>query len=188
MTFDEQACLVREQADKAAIAQLLAQYPWGKDVDPRPAGSVSDSNADLERLSSDPAKRRKKLKAQIASYEKMLARSIAKHDDLKRKGLEEVGNYDLMVCYSGRPIDACRHTMELHEAHISYDLSVLEILDRELGKLDTSIPDGFKEIDVVLTALEAYQVRKWAEAAAPRLAHARAKARLNARVKQRDSA
>jgi|LIDZ01.1.fsa_nt_gi hypothetical protein len=104
MTFHEQARQVRDQADTEAIAQVLAQYPWGKDVWPRPAGSVQDSSDDLDRISSD------------------------------------------------------KHTMELQEAHISYDLSVLEILDRDLGKLDTSIPSGFEQVDVVLTALEAYQV------------------------------
>ena len=54
MTFDEKASQVRNEADKEAIAQLLAQYSWGKDVGPRPAGTVPDSSADLDSLTSEP--------------------------------------------------------------------------------------------------------------------------------------
>lgn len=187
MTFDEQANQVRRNADLAAIVLLLDQYPWGKDVGPRPAGTVPDSSAGLERLSLDPAKRRAKLKTQIQSYRQSLARSIQKHDDLKCRGLVEVGNYDLMVCYSENPLSACKWTMELHEAHISYDLSILEILDCELAKLDESVPIGFVRVDAVLTAHQAFMVRKWAAAAKPRLDRVRAKARLNTRIEQRES-
>ncbi|MNP11015.1 hypothetical protein D3C76_1031830 [compost metagenome] len=187
MTFDEKASQVRNEADKEAIAQLLAQYSWGKDVGPRPAGTVPDSSADLDSLTSEPIKRKLKLEKRIQTYRATLARSIAKHDDLKRRGLDEVGDYDLMVCYSGSPLNACRHTMELHEAHISYDLSILEILDRELSKLDVSIPPGFVLVDAVLPAHQAFQVRKWAESAKTRLNQARAKARMDTRTEKRDS-
>lgn len=187
MTFNEKASQVRNEADKEAIAQLLAQYSWGKDVGPRPAGTVPDSSADLDSLTSEPIKRKLKLETRIQTYRVTLARSIAKHDDLKRRGLDEVGDYDLMVCYSGSLLNACRHTMELHEAHISYDLSILEILDRELSKLDVSIPPGFVLVDAVLPAHQAFQVRKWAESAKTRLNQARAKARMDTRTEKRDS-
>ena len=160
MTFNEKASQVRNEADQKAIAQLLAQYPWGKDVEPRPPGTVPDSSADLEGLTSDPIKRKSKLEKRVQTYREMLARSVAKHDELKRRGLDEVGNSDLMVCYSGNPLSACRHTLELHEAHISYYLSILEILERELSKLDVSIPPGFVLVDAVLPAHQAFQVRK----------------------------
>nr|BCU00338.1 hypothetical protein [uncultured bacterium] len=186
MTFDERADQVRREADLAAIASLLGQYPWGKEVGPRPAGSVSDCCADTERLPRDPGKRKAKLLSRIESYRQSLARSIQKHDDLKRGGLDEVGNYDLMVCYSENPLNACMRTMELHEAHISYDLSILEILERELSKLDESIPAGFVLVDAILTAHQAYQVKKWAERAKPRLIEARTKARLDTKIEQRD--
>ncbi|WP_146151483.1 hypothetical protein [Pseudomonas sp. R9.37] len=184
MTFDEQAHKIRSEADRKAIAQLLAQYPWGKDVPARPAGAVPDSSADLERLPNDLVKRKAKLELRVQAYRSSLARSIKKHDDLKRLGLDEVGNSDLMICYSGDPLAACRHTMALHEAHISYDLSVLEILDRELSKLDASVPTGFLLVDAVLTPRQAFQVRQWAASAKPRLEQARAKARLNTRIEQ----
>lgn len=186
MTFDERANEVRMDADLAAIALLLGQYPWGKDVGPRPAGTVPDSSAGLERLSLDPAKRRTKLKTQIQSYRQSLARSIQKHDDLKCRGLVEVGNYDLMVCYSENPLSACKWTMELHEAHISYYLSILEILEQEWLKLDQSIPPGFVLVDAVLTAYQAFQVRQWAELAKTRLNQARAKVQMDTRIEQRD--
>lgn len=185
MTFDERADQVRREADQAAITSLLGQYPWGKDVGPRAAGTVPDYCADIERLPRDPAKRKAKLSERIESYRQSLARSIQKHDDLKRRGLDEVGNYDLMVCYSEKPLNACMRTMELHEAHISYDLSILEILERELSKLDESIPPGFVLVDVVLTAHQAYQVRKWAESAKPKLEQAREKSRMNTKINQR---
>ena len=187
MTFNEKASQVRNEADQKAIAQLLAQYPWGKDVGPRPPGTVPDSSADLEGLTSDPIKRKSKLEKRVQTYREMLARSVAKHDELKRRGLDEVGNSDLMVCYSGNPLSACRYTMELHEAHISYYLSILEILDRELSKLDASIPPGFVLVDAVLPAHQAFQVRKWAESAKIRLNQARAKARMDTRTEKRDS-
>ena len=187
MTFNEKASQVRNEADQKAIAQLLAQYPWGKDVGPRPPGTVPDSSADLEGLTSEPIKRKSKLEKRVQTYRVMLARSIAKHDELKRRGLDEVGDSDLMVCYSGNPLSACRHTMELHEAHISYYLSILEILDRELSKLDVSIPPGFVLVDAVLPAHQAFQVRKWAESTKIRLNQARAKARMDTRTEKRDS-
>jgi hypothetical protein len=74
--------------------------------------------------------------------------------------------------------------MALHTAHISYDLSVLEILDRELSKLDASVPPGFVLVNAVLTAHQAFQVRQWAASAKTRLDQARAKARLNTRIEQ----
>lgn len=184
MTFDERADQVRREADLPAIALLLGQYPWGIDVLPRPEGTVPDSSADLDRLSRNPVKRRAKLEAGIRSYRLSLAKSIQKHDDLKRRGLDEVGNYDLMVCYSENPRSACARTMELHEAHISYDLSILEILERELSKLDKSIPPGFVLVDAILTAHQAFQVRKWAELAKPRLNQTRTKARLDTKIEQ----
>jgi len=58
MTFNEKASQVRNEADKEAIAQLLAQYSWGKDVGPRPAGTVPDSSADLDSLTSEPIQRK----------------------------------------------------------------------------------------------------------------------------------
>lgn len=182
MTFNEKACQARSEADQEAIAQLLAQYPWGKDVAPRPVGTVPDSSADLDRLTTDPVKRKAKLESRVHSYRTMLTRSINKHDNLKRLGLDEVGDSDLMVCYSGNPLAACRHTIELHEAHISYALSVLEILDRELSKLDASVPPGFVLVNAVLTAHQAFQVRQWAVSSKQRLDQARAKARLNTRI------
>lgn len=184
MTFDEKARKIRSEANTEAIAQLLAQYPWGKDVPPRPVGTVPDSSADLDRLPTDPVKRKTKLESRVQAYRSSLARSIKKHDDLKRLGLDEVGNSDLMICYSGDPLSACRHTMALHTAHISYDLSVLEILDRELLKLDASVPPGFVLVNAVLTAHQAFQVRQWAASAKTRLDQARAKARLNTRIEQ----
>lgn len=187
MTLDERAERVRAEADQRAIAQLLDQYPWGKDVEPRPAGTVPDSSADLDRITSNPAKRRAMIERRIHSYGQTLARSIQKHDDLKRQGLDEVGNYDLMVCYSENPLSACKWTMELHEAHISYYLSILEILERELSKLEEGIPPGFVLVDAVLTARQAFQVRKWAESAKARLNQARARARMDTRIEQRDS-
>ena len=187
MTFDEEAQKIRNEADHGAIAQLLEQYPWGRDVGRRPAGTVPDTSANLDRLPNDPKKRRAKLERQVQSYETMLERSISKHDSLKRRGLEDVGDYDLMVCYSANPLKACKFTIELHEAHISYDLSILEILERELSKLDESIPAGFVLVDAILPAYQAYQVRKWAEQSRPRLQQARTKARLDTRIEQRDS-
>lgn len=184
MTFNEKASQVRSEADKKAIAELLEQYPWGKDVGPRPVGSVPDSSAGLEKLPSDTAKRESKLEARIQTYRAMLARSIGKHDDLKRRGLDEVGDSDLMVCYSGNPLSACRHTMDLHEAHISYYLSILEILDGELSKLDVSVPPGFVLVDVILPAHQAFQVKKWAETAKTRLSQARAIARMDTRTEK----
>ena len=95
MTFNEKASQVRSEADQKAIAQLLAQYPWGKDVGPRPPGTVPDSSADLEGLTSDPIKRKSKLEKRVQTYREMLARSIAKHDELKRRGLDEGGGLSL---------------------------------------------------------------------------------------------
>ncbi|MGC6373666.1 hypothetical protein [Pseudomonas sp. S2.OTC.A_B10] len=187
MTFDERADQVRREADKTAIASLLGQYPWGNDVGTRPAGTVPDYCADIERLPRDPAKRRAKLATRIESYRQSLDRSIQKHDDLKRRGLAEVGDYDLMVCYSENPLNACKRTMDLHEAHISYELSILEILERELSKLDERIPLGFVHVDAILTAHQAYQVKKWAALAEPRLNQARTKARLDTKIEQRDN-
>lgn len=65
MTFNEKAIQARSEADQEAIAQLLAQYPWGKDVGPRPPGTVPDSSADLEGLTSDPTKRKSKLEKRV---------------------------------------------------------------------------------------------------------------------------
>lgn len=77
MTFNEKASQVRNEVDQKAIAQLLAQYPWGKDVGPRPPGIVPDSSADLEGLTSDPIKRKSKLEKRVQTYREMLARSVA---------------------------------------------------------------------------------------------------------------
>lgn len=184
MTFNEKASHARSEADHEAIALLLSKYPWGKDIVPRPAGTVPNSSVDLERLPNDPSKRKAKLESRVRSYRMMLARSISKHDSLKRLGLDEVGDSDLMICYSGDPYAACRHTIELHEAHISYALSVLEILDRELSKLDESVPPGFVQVNAVLTAHQAFQVRQWAASSKLRLDQARAKARLNTRIEE----
>lgn len=187
MTFDERAAEIRREADQEAIAKLLDLYPWGQDVEPRPAGTVSESIACLDRLSRNPTKRRKKIEQRIQSYRQSLARSIQKHDSLKRNGLAEVGDFDLMVCYSENPLSACKWTMELHQAHISYGLSIIAIMDAELGKLDTSVPAGFVQVDAILTAHQAYQVRKWAEQAKARLNQARAKARMDTKREQRES-
>lgn len=86
MTFNEKANQVRKEADKEAIAKLLAQYPWGKDLGPRPAGTVSDSSADLDSLTSEPIKRKLKLEKRVQTYRATLARSIAKHDDAQASG------------------------------------------------------------------------------------------------------
>ncbi len=180
MTFNERADYIRCNADQGAIAKLLGQYPWGKDVGPRAPGTVTDSSVDLGNLSNNRSKRKAALEKRIYSYQQSLARSIQKHDALKRVGLAEVSNSDLMVCYSGKPLSACKWTMELHEAHISYALSILEILEAELSKLDESIPAGFILVDVLLTAHQAFQVRKWAEQAQRRLSQARVKARMDA--------
>lgn len=186
MTFAEkEASQIRINADYAAIAQLLEQYPWGADVSPRTAGSVHFS--DLESLPSDPTKRKARLEKQVGSYQAALERSIQKHDDLKNRGLEAVCDYDLVIAYSGRALNACKFNMELFVAHISYDLSILEILDCELAKLDESVPIGFVRVDAVLTAHQAFMVRKWAAAAKPKLDRVRAKARLNTRIEQRES-
>ena len=187
MTFEEEAQRVRNESDQVAIAQLLAQYPWGCDVGPRKTGTVTDSSADIDRLPKDPKKRKAKLEQKVKSYQIMLERSIAKHDSLKRRGLEDVSNYDLMVCYSANPLRACKFTMDLHEAHISYDRSILEILHRELSELEESVPPGFVLVEAVLPAYQAYQVKKWAEQARKRLHHARTKARMDTRTEQRDS-
>ncbi|MCK9709843.1 hypothetical protein [Pseudomonas syringae] len=187
MTFDEKARLVRLNADQDAIKYLLDDHPWGDSIAAREPGSITASSLGLERLSTDPVKRKNKLLVQFESYENSLLRSIAKHDLLKRNGLSEICDSDLMVCYSGNPIAACMHTMRLHEAHISYDRSVLEILDSELAKLDSSVPYGFVQIDAVLSEFDAFQAIKWADAAKARLEQARKQARLNARTKQRTS-
>lgn len=185
MTFNE-VHQVRLKADRDAIAELLAQYPWGRDVEPRAPGSIPSHCAGIDSLSADPAKRKAKLQRQVQIHQNSLFRSIEKHDSLKRRGLDNVGDADLMVCYSGDALKACKFTIELHEAHISYDLSILEKLDGELAKLDDSIPPGFVLINAVLPAYQAYQIRKWGKSAQTRVEQARAKARMNTRMNQRE--
>ncbi|MDP5168578.1 hypothetical protein [Pseudomonas syringae] len=185
MNFDEEARLVRLEADHEAINGLLDAYPWGAAVGPREPGCITASLLDLARLSADPAKRAKMLLEKLSSYEASLVRSVDKHDSLKRNGLSEICDSDLMICYSGDPLAACMHTMRLHEAHISYDRSVLEILDQELAKLDSNVPQGFVQIDVLLPDFQAFQVKKWANVAEPLIQQARKEARLNTRREQR---
>lgn len=181
MTADE----IRASADHTAIRQLLDSLPWGGQVGPRPAGSIPDSSAGIDSLPKDAAKRLQKLMASESAYRKSLAASIARHDDVKERGVDAISDGDLLIAYCGSgPVVACRCTMELLRAHISYYLSILEILEREISTLDESIPPGYQCVEVILPVVQAYEVKLWAKAAGPRLAKARLQARLNAKGKR----
>lgn len=169
---------IRDSADRSAIQLILDSFPWGAEVEPRPAGSLTDSSVGIDRLPKEPGKRLAKLFASERYYRESLAASIEKHDLLKRKGLDAMSDLDLFMAFSG-PLNACRNTMELHEAHISYYLSALEILEQHISAIDDSVPPGYQRVDVILPAFQAYEVRLWGAAARPRVAEARLKARLN---------
>lgn len=170
---------VRDSADRSAIQQMLASFPWGAAVEPRPAGSITESSAGIDRMPKDPGKRLVKLLQSESYYRDSLAKSIAKHDLLKRNGVDAMSDSDLVMAFSG-PLNACSNTMRLHEAHISYYLSVLEILEQHISILDDSVPPGYQRVDVILPAFQVYEVKLWAAAAQPKVAEARLKARLNA--------
>ena len=172
---------IRASADHVAIRQLLDSFPWGSQVGPRPAGSISGSSAGIDSLPKDASKRLRKLIDSEISYRKSLAASIARHDDVKSRGVDAISDGDLTIAFCGSgPVVACRCTMELLRAHISYYLSVLEILAQEISTLDKSIPPGYQCVEVLLPAMQAYEVKLWAKAAEPRLAKARLQARLDA--------
>lgn len=184
MTADE----IRASADHTAIRQLLDSLPAGSQIGPRPAGSIPDSSAGVDSLPKDAAKRLQKLMISETAYRKSLETSIARYDDVKERGVDAISDGDLLVayCVSG-PMVACRCTMELLSAHISYYLSILEILGREISRLDETIPPGYQCVEVILPVVQAYEVKLWAKAAEPRLAKAKLQARLNAKGKKRDS-
>jgi hypothetical protein len=170
---------VRDSADRSAIQLMLDSFPWGADVEPRPAGSLTDRSVGIDQLPKDPGKRLAKLLASERYYRESLVASIEKHDLLKRNGVDAMSDVDLVMAFSGS-LNACRNTMELHEAHISYYLSALEILEQHISAMDDSVPPGYQCVDVILPAFQAYEVRLWAAAAQPKVAEARLKARLNA--------
>ncbi|MDR8093116.1 hypothetical protein KPB05_37300 [Burkholderia gladioli] len=166
--FKAATARVREQADSAAIAALLAAYPIGADVEPRPPGSVSYADTLIGKLPRDSKKRRAKLEAELASCRKALHADIKHYDELRRNGLRAISDSDLMIAYSGDALHACRCSLELKAAHISFNRSMVDAL---LHALDADEAERTKpartksvRVKVKLSPHKAFVVKKWAAA------------------------
>ncbi|MDN7880088.1 hypothetical protein [Burkholderia aenigmatica] len=166
--FKASIALVREQADSNAIVELLAAYPAGVDIGPRPPGSVSYADTVIGKLPRDGKKRRVRLEAELASCRASLRADVKRYDDLRRNGLRAISDSDLMIAYSGDALHACRCSLELKAAHISFHRSMVEALLRalEVDEADRAKSARAKpvKVKVTLSLQKAFVVKKWAAA------------------------
>jgi hypothetical protein len=162
---------IRDGADHQAIATLLGRYPAGRDIAPREPGSVSSPDALLANLPRDPKKRRTQLKRQLTSYCESLRADIEQYDQIRHDGLKAISDSDLLIAYSGDALNACRCSIELKAAHISYDRSMIEALEIALETTPAQQAKqrhGFIRVRANLPPQKAFIVKKWAVAAKKR--------------------
>jgi hypothetical protein len=167
--IDKEALQIRQQADQAAIGRLLAEAPCGRDIGPREPGSVTTPQSLLEKLPRDLSKRRAQLERELISYRHALRRDIRRYEQIRLGGLASLSAYDLVIAFSGDALAACRCSLELKDAHISYNRSMIEALEAALavleGERDKQRFAAAERVKVALPVQKAFIVRKWADAA-----------------------
>ncbi|WP_459203492.1 hypothetical protein ACQVRV_00105 (plasmid) [Ralstonia pseudosolanacearum] len=131
MRIEDEAAALVAAVDPADVAAVIAEYPEAEDVGIRENWFELNPHVS-RRVPKAPAARAEYLAKLIEENQDELQDDIARYNELRERGLAALTPYDICISSGNDPLGALRCALDLKDAHISYQLSILVRLALEL--------------------------------------------------------
>lgn len=129
--IEVQAAELLAQVDPADVSAVLADYPEPEDIELR---AEIPKPYRKKPMPTDGKLRVVALREEIERCRKTLEVDIERYNELRRRGLDAVTHYDIVISSGGNPTNALRTALRLKQAHISYAMTMGHGLQLELAK------------------------------------------------------
>lgn len=126
--MEVQAAELVAQVSAAEVSALVASFPEPEDIDLR-----KEIPTNRKPLPQDLEQRCVSLREEIERCRLTLEKDIERYNDLRRRGLAAVSQYDIVCSSGGDPLNALRTALRLKNAHISYAMTMGHGLQLELA-------------------------------------------------------
>jgi len=145
----DEAAEIRRDADPAEVQAIIEESRPVAAIGIRERLDLFHRILERERLPKDPGRRMVRLKHLIEQERANLAKREGRYRELRQFGLEALSDYDLTIPYSGDGLAALRFALKTVDAHISFSLSMLLVLDTCLASAHRELCGGAEQLTLL---------------------------------------